>query len=658
MKKTIIAALTIVIITSCTQPATNTVASPDGSLKVTVDAVDGNLCYNVVKDNDTIIRNSRLGFELMGGNVLGTHTEVLSIERSSANTEWETVWGEQRVIKDKHNAAVFHTAWLDIEVKVFDDGFGFRYIFPESLGNISIRNELTEFCFASEDHTAWWLPESVPYYESYGNHTAFDEIDCAHTPFTITGADGRFYTIHEAAVLDFAKMNLIPESKSALKADLVKWSDGTAVYVSDTRVSPWRTIIVSDTTGGLIESRLMLNLNEPCKIEDTSWIKPGKYVGIWWILHKFLYTWYYDANNPEGHGATTERTKRHIDFAAENNFSGVLVEGWNLGWNGDWMANSGGFSFTKAYPDYDFDGIMKYAASKGVQMIIHNETGANTENYFAQIDDAYALYQSYGMHYVKTGNVNVLMDGKEAHDGQYGVNKLHEIVEKAARYQICIDEHEPCIPSGVCRTWPNLMTGEAIRGQEHDAWEVDGGNTPEHTTVAPFLRGLAGPMDFTFGTFDFSNPVNPQCRTRTTIAKQLAEYVVIYSPLQMANDDPAAYEGVKAFDFIRDVPTDWEQTKVLDAVIGDYIVTARQERGGSDWFLGAITDENARSLRVPLSFLGKGKWLAPIYADAADASYEDNPTAVDYSEREVSAKDVLELKLATSGGTAIRFIKK
>ncbi|MBP5172104.1 MAG: glycoside hydrolase family 97 catalytic domain-containing protein, partial [Bacteroidales bacterium] len=503
MKKIIIAIITLAALAACTTAQTgNTVASPDGSLKVTVDAVEGNLCYNVVKDNDTIISNSRLGFELMGGNILGVRTEVLDITRSKVNEDWETVWGEQRVIKDKHNGAIFHTAWLDVEVRVFDDGFGFRYIFPESLGNIAIRKELTEFRFTRDDHKAWWLPESVPYYESYGNHTAFNEIDCAHTPLTIEGADGRFYSIHEAAVLDFAKMNLVPEGKSTLKAALVPWSDGTAVYVSDTRVSPWRTMIVTDRTGGLIESRLMLNLNEPCKIEDTSWIKPGKYVGIWWILHKFLYTWYYDPLNPEGHGATTERTKRYIDFAAANNFSGVLVEGWNLGWNGDWMKNHN-FSFTQAYPDYDFDEIMKYAAEKGVQMIIHNETAADTQNYFSQIDDAYALYQRYGMHYVKTGNVNLLMDGIEAHDGQYGVNKLHWIVEKAAEYQICIDEHEPCIPSGVCRTWPNLMTGEAIRGQEHDAWEVDGGNTPEHTTVAPFLRGLAGPMDFTFGTFDF-----------------------------------------------------------------------------------------------------------------------------------------------------------
>ena len=658
MRKIAIIGLAAALAASCARSQEPVVTSPDGSLQVSLDDADGVLRYSVSKDGECIVLPSRLGFELMGGNTLGDRTEILSVEKEKTRTSWETVWGEQRIIEDRHNSMTVHTANLDIEVRVFDDGLGFRYIFPEHLGNIDIREELTEYRFARSDHKAWWMPRSEPYYEAYAEHTGFAEITEAYTPVTITGADGRFYSIHEAALLDFAKVNLIPEDSGTLKTSLTKLSDGAAVHMTGTRTSPWRTLLVCDTAGSLIESRVMLNLNEPCKIEDTSCIKPGKYIGIWWILHKYLYTWYYDENNPQEHGATTERTKRYIDFAAENNIQGVLVEGWNVGWNGDWMRNSENFSFTEAYPDYDFDEVMSYARSKGVQMVIHNETAANTEHYFSQIDEAYAKYRDAGMHYVKTGNVNLLMDGKEEHDSQYGVNKLHEIVEKAAEYQICIDEHEPCIPTGLCRTWPNLMTGEAIRGQEHDAWEQDGGNKPEHQTVCPFIRGLAGPMDYTFGTFDFSNPNSPFSRVRTTIAKQLAQYVVIYSPLQMASDDPSAYEGVKAFDFIRDVPTDWEQTKVVDAVIGDYIITARQERNGSDWYLGAITDENARDLQVPLSFLGKGEWLAQVYADAPDASYEDNPTAVAYSEMEVTAASTLDLHLATSGGCAIRFIPK
>ncbi len=656
MKKIVVLLSGILALAACGSHSTSepVATSPDGRIKVSVQTEGGQLSYSISQDSESLIVPSKLGFELMGGNILGDNTEILSVTHSSHKETWETVWGESRLIEDNHNSMIVHTAHLDVEFRVFNDGVGFRYIFPDDLGEFRIREELTEYKFARADHKIWWMPRSEPYYEAYGNHTAFDEIDCAYTPVTITGADGRFYSIHEAALLDFAKVNLVGSDASTLKTSLTKWSDGTGVYVTDTRTTPWRTIIITDRAGGLIESHLMLNLNEPCKIEDTSWCKPGKYIGIWWELHKYMRTWYY---GPQ-HGATTERTKEYIDFAAAHNIQAVLVEGWNKGWDGNWMKNSTGFSFTEAYPDYDFDEVMKYAASKGVQMIIHNETAANTEHYFSQIDSAYALYQKYGMHYIKTGNVNLLMDGKEEHDGQYGVNRLHEVIEKAAQYQINVDEHEPCIPTGLCRTWPNLMTGEAIRGQEHDAWEVDGGNKPEHQTVCPFIRGLAGPMDYTFGTFDFSNPNTPTSRVKTTISKQLAQYVVIYSPLQMASDLYEAYEGVKAFDFISDVPTDWEQTKVLDAVIGDYVVTARQERGGSDWYLGAITDENARTLDVPLSFLGKGKWMAQIYEDTPQTSYETSPETYQYREVEVSAKDVLSLKLATSGGCAIRFIKK
>ena len=656
MKKIVVLLSGILALAACGSHSTSepVATSPDGRIKVSVQTEGGQLSYSISQDSESLIVPSKLGFELMGGNILGDNTEILSVTHSSHKETWETLWGESRLIEDNHNSMIVHTAHLDIEFRVFNDGVGFRYIFPDDLGEFRIREELTEYKFARADHKIWWMPRSEPYYEAYGNHTAFDQIDCAYTPVTITGADGRFYSIHEAALLDFAKVNLVGSDASTLKTSLTKWSDGTGVYVTDTRTTPWRTIIITDRAGGLIESHLMLNLNEPCKIEDTSWCKPGKYIGIWWELHKYMRTWYY---GPQ-HGATTERTKKYIDFAAAHNIQAVLVEGWNKGWDGNWMKNSTGFSFTEAYPDYDFDEVMKYAASKGVQMIIHNETAANTEHYFSQIDSAYALYQKYGMHYIKTGNVNLLMDGKEEHDGQYGVNRLHEVVEKAAQYQINVDEHEPCIPTGLCRTWPNLMTGEAIRGQEHDAWEADGGNKPEHQTVCPFIRGLAGPMDYTFGTFDFSNPNTPTSRVKTTISKQLAQYVVIYSPLQMASDLYEAYEGVKAFDFISDVPTDWEQTKVLDAVIGDYVVTARQERGGSDWYLGAITDENARTLDVPLSFLGKGKWMAQIYEDTPQTSYENSPETYQYREVEVSAKDVLSLKLATSGGCAIRFIKK
>ena len=653
------------------------VSSPDGNVELSFNLKDGHIpVYSLDYKGKPVVGESHLGFKLQGSGMYDWF-EISETATREIDETWNPVWGEEAQIRNHCNEMTVtlrqtsSNRFMKICFRVFDDGMGLRYEFPDqkSMAYFVITDELTEFAMTG-DHTAWWIPGDYDTQEYDYTRSRLSEIrgllssaicdNLSQTIFSETGVqtslqmktdDGIYINLHEAALVNYPAMHLLLDDKNMVfKAHLTPDPNGDLAYMQSPCTTPWRTVIVSDDARDILASRITLNLNEPCKIEDTSWIKPGKYIGIWWILHKYLYTWYYDAENPQEHGATTERTKRYIDFAAENDIQGVLVEGWNVGWNGDWMRNSENFSFTEAYPDYDFDEVMSYARSKGVQMVIHNETAANTEHYFSQIDEAYAKYRDAGMHYVKTGNVNLLMDGKEEHDSQYGVNKLHEIVEKAAEYQICIDEHEPCIPTGLCRTWPNLMTGEAIRGQEHDAWERDGGNKPEHQTVCPFIRGLAGPMDYTFGTFDFSNPNSPFSRVRTTIAKQLAQYVVIYSPLQMASDDPSAYEGVKAFDFIRDVPTDWEQTKVVDAVIGDYII--------SDWYLGAITDENARDLQVPLSFLGKGEWLAQVYADAPDASYEDNPTAVAYSEMEVTAASTLDLHLATSGGCAIRFIPK
>lgn len=647
------AALCTVFLVSCGRTE---VKSPDGSISFRI-GLDGKGTphYSVSKDGKAVLDDSRLGFILADGESLAEGFKVTGVTKTSADTTWEQVWGESRLVRDCHNEMLVSmengSRKLDIRVRVFDDGFGFRYEFPGDGEEFEIMDELTEFSFAQE-HEAWWISRRDPYYEGYGQKTPFTQIDTAYTPFTIEGSDGRCYAIHEAALLDYAKMNLVPENPRTLKAELTSWKNGVKVYAKTPFRTPWRTVTIAGTPGGLQESKIMLNLNEPCRIGDTSWIRPSKYIGIWWTLHKDFHTWYYGPR----HGANTRMTKEYIDFAAENGIGGVLVEGWNVGWDGNWMKNSTGFDFRKAYPDYDFDEIMKYAASKGVQVIIHNETAANTEHYFSQIDEAYALYHKYGMHYVKTGNVNLLMDGKEEHDGQYGVNRLHAIVEKAAEYEICIDEHEPVVPTGVGRTWPNLMTHEAIRGQEHDAWEQDGGNKPEHSTVIPFIRGLAGPSDYTFGTFDFSNPNYPFCRVQTTLCKQLAQYVTIYSPLQMASDTPEAYRGHKAFDFIKDVPVDWEESHTPQAVIGDYIVTVRKDRNSEDWYLGAVTDENARTLEIPLDFLTPEKeYTAMIYADGEGADWKDNPTTFEYSERKVTSRDTLTAVLATSGGYAVRF---
>ncbi len=640
------------------------VQSPDGriSLELEFDEPEA-MYYNVKVGGENVLEHSSLGFVLAGGEILGTDMELLGVTRDSRDEVWEQLWGESRYVVNRYNEmkADFRSResgrLMSLRVRVFDDGFGFRYEFPDQKADsLVIMDETTSFRFA-EPQKAWWVSRKDPYYEGYGHYTGFEAVDTAYTPFTIPAAGDRYYAIHEAALLDYAKMNLVPVDSLEVKAMLTPWPDGVKVYAACPFATPWRTMIIADSISELAESKIMYNLNEPSKIEDTSWIKPGKYIGIWWDMHKKNFKWAYGPD----HGATTERTKEYIDFAAENGIEAVLVEGWNVGWNGDWMGESWNFSFTRAYPDYDFDEVMQYARDKGVQMIIHNETAANTVHYFTQIDEAYTLYQKHGMHYVKTGNVNEKVDLIHEHDGQYAVNRKHAIVEKAAEYQICIDEHEPVMPTGVSRTWPNLMNHEGVRGQEFCAWDYQGGNKPEHETVVPFIRGLAGPMDFTFGTFNFENSKQPYpvvSRVKTTIAKQLAEYVVIYSPMQMASDSYENYKGVKAFDFIKDVPVDWHESHVPDAVIGDYVVTVRRDRNSEDWYLGAITDENARNLSVSLDFLdGDAGYTAQIYADGPDADWETNPTSVEYSERTVTSKDVLELRLARSGGCAIRFVK-
>lgn len=657
------AILSVAFLCSCSRSKEACVTSPDGTISFSVTLQDGSPVYNVTQDGENVIKGAALGFTLVGEESPMAFSKVELIDTDSCDQTWEQVWGEDRYVRNHYNEMTVRMSedgdaprHVDVIVRVFDDGFGFRYSFPEQehLNDFAIAEENTSFNFG-KDMEAWWLHRNVPYYEDYGSNTLMSQVDTAHTPFTIEAGKGRYYAIHEANLTDYAKMNLTPDGEGNMRAALTPWSDGTKVYASTPFVTPWRTMIMADNIGELAASKIMLNLNEPCTLEDVSWIRPGKYIGIWWTLHKNFHTWYYGPR----HGATTEQTMRYIDFAAGNGMSAVLVEGWNKGWDGDWMKNSTGFSFTEAYPDYDFDKIMKYAASKGVQMVIHNEYAANTEHYLSHIHDAYKLYSSYGMHYIKTGNVNVLMDGKEQHDGQYAVNRRRQIVETAAKYQICVDEHEPAMPTGIHRTYPNLMTYEGVRGQEHDAWEPDGGNKPEHQTVCPFIRGLAGPMDYTFGTFDFSNPNYPFCRVNTTLAKQLAQYVVIYSPLQMASDDPYAYQGQKAFDFIKDVPCDWHESHVLDAVIGDYVITARRDRNSEDWYLGAITDENARTLTVKLSFLEPGaEYTAQVYGDGEDASYENNPQSISYHEWSATAEDELVMPLATSGGCAVRFVKK
>jgi alpha-glucosidase len=544
------------------------------------------------------------------------------------------------------------TRLLNVRFRLFDDGIGYRYEFPRQAGwqSAVVMREQTEFRMPYA-HNAWFIPATDPYYESLYTCLPLNRLDTVRTPLTMESADGHYLAIHEANLTDYPKMNLVVTDGTTLRAQLVPWANGVAAYIDLPFSTPWRTLIVGNTPGDLVTSRLMLNLNEPCRLADTSWIKPGKYVGIWWEMHLGKGTWY---AGPK-HSATTANMKRYIDFAATHGMSGVLAEGWNRGWEGNWMKQGDKLDFTRPYPDFDIHAITDYAAAKGVSLIGHHETAAATRNYERQLDRAFAFYQQYGVHVVKTGYVNRLMDFKEAHDGQYGVRHYRKVIETAAKYQIAIDNHEPVMPTGIERTYPNLMTQEGVRGQEHNAWSPDGGNPPAHTTIVPFTRGLAGPMDFTFGTFNFTNEQYPGTRVNTTLCKQLALYVVIYSPLQMASDLPENYEGVKAFDFIRDVPTDWETTLVPDARIGQYALFARKDRHSDDWYVGAITNEDARTLDLSLAFLDAGAtYTAQIYRDGDHADRKENPTDFAYEEKVVTAADTLHLKLAPGGGCAIR----
>jgi alpha-glucosidase len=452
-------------------------------------------------------------------------------------------------------------------------------------------------------------------------------------------------------------MTLIGSKEKILQCDLVPWPDGVKVKTATPTQTPWRTIQISETASGLITSHLILNLNEPNKISDTSWIRPMKYVGIWWGMHLGTNTW----GSGPNHGATTKNAKRHIDFAAAHGFRGVLIEGWNIDWDGTWWENGAIFRFTEPHPDYDIEEVTRYAQSKGVEIIGHHETGAHIGNYERQLEDAFKYAKKHGINAIKTGYVGqnaVSTTGENVwHHGQYMVRHYRKVVELAAKYQIMLDVHEPIKDTGIRRTWPNMMTREGARGQEYNAWAEDGGNPVDYLTIIPFTRMLAGPFDYTPGIFDleFRQANRPNNRVRGTLAKELAIYVVIYSPLHMAADLPENYDQQPAFKFIEDVPVDWEYTRVLHAQIGDYITIARKDRNSPDWYIGSITDENSRQLDVPLTFLDANtKYIAEIYADAPDTHWETNPLAIEINKMPVDSKTILTLEMASGGGQAIR----
>jgi alpha-glucosidase len=618
--------------------------------------------YRLISKGKSVIEPSLLGFEFEGIKKMTEGFKVIAIEENQSDTIWKQAWGEVKMVRDHHNELIVHLKesegeerLVNLIFRVFDDGLGFRYSFPKQdhLNQVRITNEITQFTFPF-DHDVWWIPvhSENSYYESFYRKTAISKTDTINTPATFETKDQLFVAIHEANLTDFASMTLLKTKDRQYKSELVPWADGIKVYAQTPFETPWRTIIVGDKPGDLATSSLMLNLNEPSMIEDLSWIRPSKYIGIWWGMHLEKYSW----GQGEKHGATTQNTKEYIDFAAKNKLDGVLVEGWNEGWDGDWTADGSSFSFLKAYPDFDLDEITKYAAIKNVRLIGHHETAGATKHYESQMEEAFKMYQKVGVNTVKTGYVNKYLDKKEWHDSQYGVRHYRKVIETAAKYHIMIDNHEPVKGTGLQRTYPNLMTQEGGRGQEYNAWSPDGGNTPEHTTTLAFTRMLAGPFDYTAGNFNFDYKAVSGARVQSTLANQLALYVIIFSPLQMASDLPENYEGKAAFKFIKEVPCIWSETQVLDSKIGQYTTIARKDWEERNWYLGAITNEEARILSVPLGFLDKGEtYQAEIYADGLGADYKTNPYPVAISTIVVDYKTVLDLKLAPGGGTAIKF---
>lgn len=664
-------ALLVVVSPAAFAAAVASQTSPGGVLKVEISlGNEGHAFYSVTRRGQPVIDASRLGFLLTDAPKFERNLALAAQSTASHDDTWEQPWGERRYVRNHYNELrvtlqekIAPARKLDVVFRVYDDGLGFRYEFPQqpALTTVNIGDELTEFAVA-ERATAWWIPAGEwNRYEYLYNKTGLDEVGQAHTPITVRTESGLHIAFHEAALVDYSSMWLRRVTGQRLKSTLSPSSSGARVSRTAPFNTPWRTMQIADSAAGLAMSDLILNLNEPNRLGDVSWVKPFKYVGVWWGMHLGTESW---ASGPM-HGATTANTKRYIDFAAKHGFRGVLVEGWNKGWDGDWFANGADFSFTESYPDFDLEQVTAYAKSKGVHLIGHHETSGNIANYERQLTAALDLYARLGVDSVKTGYVAdaggiqaIGPDGKprfEWHDGQAMSRHHLKVVTEAAKRHIAVNPHEPIKDTGLRRTYPNWVAREGARGMEYNAWG-DPPNPPEHELNLVFTRLLAGPMDFTPGVLSLVGK-NGQ-RIQSTLAKQLANYVVIYSPIQMAADLPENYEKhLSPFQFIEDVPTDWSDTQVLSGEVGDFVTIARKDRNSNDWYLGAVTDEQARSLDVALDFLDAGRrYTAQIYRDGDDADWQRAPFSIVIEKRPVKRGDRMTLRLGSGGGQAIRFV--
>ena len=672
--------------------------SPDGNVVLSFSLkADGTPTYKMTYKGKPVINESTLGFTLKKDEPLTNHFKVVSDSKSTFKETWKPVWGEEKEILNHYNELLVQlkqdktNRLMNIRFRVYNEGVGFRYEFPtqKELTYFVIAEENTQFAMTG-DHTAWWIPGDYDTQEYDYNESKLSEIrglmkqsmtdNVSQYVFSPTGVqtslmmktkDGLYINLHEAALVDYALMNLNLDDKSFIfQSWLTPDAKGDKGYLYTPTKTPWRTVMVSDDARNILASRLILNLNDPCALADTSWIKPVKYIGVWWEY--FIgggSTWAYSDDRditigvtdytklkPNGHhGANTEHVKQYIDFAAQHGFDAVLVEGWNEGWEDNYAYDKERiYSFTKAYPDFDVQALHQYAASKGVKLIMHHETTSSVVDYERHLHEAFRFMNDNGYDAVKTGYVGPIIPRSEYHDGQWMVNHYNYVAETAAKYRIMVNSHEAVRPTGMSRTYPNWVAQESARGTEFESFN---GNRPEHTTILPFTRLMGGAMDYTPGIFegDLSRYGNNKAKRSTTLVKQLALYVTMYSPLQMAADLPENYEKhLDAFQFIKDVATDWDDTYVLEAEPGAYLTIARKAKGKQEWYVGGITNEEARQAVIDFSFLPAGKnYTATIYADGKDADWRTQPKSYKISSKKIHHKTIIKQRLAPSGGVAI-----
>ena len=676
MKKTILVALLLMAVACARKPVS--VTSPDGRIAVSFQLEEGIPYYRVDVQGSPVVLPSRLGLEAAEADLSGGFS-LLRSKRNVCRETWQQPWGENKEVEDRHNGLSLSLenasgVSLELEFRVFDDGLGFRYNYSvPGVDTLVIEDELTEFRFAA-DAESWSIPGDFNSYEHLYRKMPLSKVRDANTPFTMQWADGLCGSVHEAAIVNFPEMVLRRTDSLVFQASLAPLQGGSrrrrgeaaqprgmepkAIVEASFR-TPWRTLQLSSSAVGLVNSSLILNLNEPCALEDVSWIKPMKYIGVWWSLHLGIETW-----GGAYHGATTAQALRYIDFAAENNIQGVLFEGWNDAWRGSDALPD--FDFTRAAPDFDVEKVAAYAREKGIYLITHNETGGHYLRFEQQLERSLDWAEGLGIHAVKTGYAGGGLHSNVPRHSQKGVVHFQKVVEAAARHQVMVDGHEVIKASGLRRTWPNFMTRECVRGMEYNGWSA--GNPPSHHEILPYTRLLGGPVDYTPGVFDvlyqsiqgrkqvrtWGQP-GTECRVNTTLAKQIANWVVLYSPLQMACDLLENYEGHPAFQFFRDFDADCDASEALQGGIGEWIVV--QRRAGERFFLGATTDETGREVSQPLDFLRPGvRYTATVYGDAPDADWVTNPYAYEIVTRCVTASDTLSLHLAPGGGAAVSFI--